>query len=467
MIFRPHRYQLRAIDATLHALRTIGAYQLWLGLGMGKTAITASVIDHLLDRWEVGKVLILAPKRVATQTWPAEFEKWDHLGLHLPVVVAGSEKQRLRALETPGARIHITNYENLRWLAKQYYCETAKSVLHWPWDMVVADEFSKFKHQSSKRTEMMNFVRWRVRMFLGLTGTPAGNGLRDLWSQAYLLDQGKRLGNTEKAFMERWYVRYRDKNGYVKRKPATNAKAHIEGALRDITLSMRSEDYLDLPPRIDIEVPVDLPPDCMKQYREFERKMVLKLDSGTVEAANAGVLTGKCQQLSNGAVYLEDGKTWAPMHDAKLDALDGVLSEADGPVLLFYSFKSDRDRIMQRFPQAQLMDKAGNQVGPWNRGEIPLLLAHPDSAGHGLNLQDGGAIVVWFGLTWNLELYLQAVGRLHRQGQKLPVRNIHIVARDTVEQRLTARLRQKAEEQNGLLVALSDEELIATLREAA
>lgn len=447
MKFEPHTYQRFAIERVLE----LPAVGLFLDTGLGKTAITLSAVSDLMyDYFDVSKVLVIAPLQVARDVWHREAEKWDHTR-HLRLVkVLGSNKQRLEALKTP-ADIYLINRENVSWLVNLYGRQ-------WPFDMVVVDELSSFRTPKSQRFRALRKVRPLIKRIVGLTATPAPNGLINLWAQIYLLDMGERLGRTFTGFRERYFypAKWDYQNGRVyKWEPKPGAEEAIFARLADICVSMKAEDWLELPERIDRVVPVGLPASAREQYERLERKLILRYTDGAgdVVAGTRSVLKNKLLQLSNGAVYDENGNV-REIHNAKLEALESVIESANGrPVLVFYTYKHDRDRIRRAFPYAREL-KTSKDFEDWNAGRIPLLLAHPASTGHGLNLQAGGNIIVWFGLTWDLELYQQANARLHRQGQTQKVIVHHLVAEGTVDEDVMQALQEKADGQEAFLRAV-------------
>lgn len=402
----------------------------------------------MYDRFEVNKVLVVAPLRVAEDTWTKESAKWDHLrGLRV-VRVLGSQAQRIRALETD-ADIYCINRENIPWLVKYYGTE-------WPFDGVVLDELSSFKSPSSKRFKAMRKVRPLIKHIVGLTGTPSPNGLIDLWAQIYLLDQGKRLGRTLTEYRNRYFNPGR-RNGYVVYDwvPKDGAEDEIYRRISDICISMKACDYLKLPERVDVVRTVKLDDEAQTAYTEMKKEAVLELGPNEiVDAGTAAVVSGKLLQIANGAVYDENGKTHI-IHESKLDTLEDVIEAVNGrPVLVFYAYQHDLERIMQRFPQARKLEGSA-EIDAWNRGEIPILLAHPAGAGHGLNLQAGGNHIVWFGLTWSLELYQQANARIYRQGVKGErVTITHLVTEGTIDEDVMRVLDGKATRQDALLEAV-------------
>ena len=391
---------------------------------------------------------MVAPLRVAEDTWTKESAKWDHLqGLRV-VRVLGSQAQRICALETD-ADIYCINRENIPWLVKYYGTD-------WPFDGVVLDELSSFKSPSSKRFKAMRKVRPLIKHIVGLTGTPSPNGLIDLWAQIYLLDQGKRLGRTLTEYRNRYFNPGR-RNGYVVYDwvPKDGAEDEIYRRISDICISMKACDYLKLPERVDVVRTVKLDDEAQTAYTEMEKEAVLELGPNEiVDAGTAAVVSGKLLQIANGAVYDENGKTHI-IHESKLDTLEDVIEAVNGrPVLVFYAYQHDLERIMQRFPQARKLEGSA-EIDAWNRGEIPILLAHPAGAGHGLNLQAGGNHIVWFGLTWSLELYQQANARIYRQGVKGErVTITHLVTEGTIDEDVMRVLDGQATRQDALLEAV-------------
>ena len=442
--FLPYPHQRAGID---WIIRHPACALLW-GMGTGKTVTTLTAIDLLLhDCLERGPVLVIAPKRVAENTWSKETAKWEHLN-HLRISrVMGTAKQRIDALAAP-ADIYVINRENVVWLIDHLGGR-------WPFPVVVIDELSSFKSAQAKRWKALRRVRGRIRRIIGLTGTPRPNGLEDLWPEVYLLDQGERLGRTLSAFRARYLVPEK-MNGHVvySYRPREGAEAEVYDRLSDICMSIRKEDVLSLPGQIYEDVALEAPPLLLKQYRQFERDKVLEcLDAeGEIVAGTAAALTNKLLQFANGAVYDMDGQVHY-IHDIKLDALVEMLEEAGGdPVLVLYAYKHDADRIRQRIT-CRALDKP-EDIDAWNRGEIPVALAHPASIGHGLNLQDGGHILIWFGLPWSLELYQQANERLNRPGQTNVCRIFHIVLQGTHDERVLQALARKEKGQTAALEAL-------------
>ncbi len=436
-----HNYQERAIKF----IKSTERCALFLDMGLGKSAITLTAISDLQDQMEIHKALVIAPLRVANSVWDHEAKLWKHLR-HLKVqVCTGTERERLTALHRD-ADIYTINRENVPWLVKQYGKK-------WPFDCVIIDESSSFKNATSLRFKALKKILPFTNYMVLLTGTPVPNGLLDIWSQIYLLDGGTALGRTMTAYKQRFFEA--DYMGY-KYTPRAGADTLIHTAIASKVLSMKAEDYLELPDRIDINEIVDLPIKVKEAYDEFEKNLLLELENGdVVEAVSAAVLANKLLQNSSGAIYTDAHKNWVEIHTVKLDALAELIEQNQGEnILVAYNFKTDLERLQLRFPKAQVLDKNPNTVIRWNNGEIPLLLAHPASSSHGLNLQHGGTMIVWFCLSWSLEYYQQFNGRLHRQGQSKPVRIIHIVARGTIDERIVRVLNEKGITQDGLLKAL-------------
>lgn len=444
MNFKPHAYQEFAIQRIIDQ----PAVGLFLDMGMGKTVSTLTAVTDLLhDSFEVSKVLVIAPKRVAEDTWSRETEKWEHTRYLKVSKVLGTQQKRIEALNA-AADIYVINRENVEWLVDYYKT-------NWPFDMLVIDELSSFKSSKAKRFRALRKVRPFIKRIVGLTGTPAPNSLIDLWPQLYLLDSGKRLGKTITGYRER-YFQPDQRNGNIvyswRLKPESEKAIHEK--ISDICISMQAKDWLDLPKRMDNVIKVALPEKTRMKYKQLERDLLLPfIEGGDVVADTAAVLSNKLLQLANGAVYDENGDI-QEIHNEKIEALEGVMEAANGkPVLVFYSYKHDLKRIQDRFKEAKILDTA-EDIKDWNEGKIPMLLAHPASAGHGLNLQDGGNIIVWFGLTWSLELYQQANARLDRQGQKQSVIVHHLVAEGTIDEDVIKALEGKAVGQDALLAAV-------------
>ena len=441
MKFNPHDYQKTALD---HILNN-NACGLFLDMGMGKTVTTLTAIDQLLNNYlEVSKVLVIAPLRVAEDTWSRETKKWDHLQHMRIAKVLGPEKQRLEALRQ-SADLYIINRENVEWLVKTLG-------LDWPFDMVVIDELSSFKSNGAKRFKALRKVRPLVKRIVGLTGTPAPNGYMDLWAQLYLLDRGERLGKTITNYRQE-YFNIIQCPGFQKYDIRRGSHEVINGKIKDICISMKAKDYLKMEDPLYVEVPAILSDQERAVYMEMEKEAILELGEDTITAMNAAAVATKLLQISNGAVYDNNG-SYVKIHDRKLDVLEDLVEAANGnPLLVFYSFKHDLDRILKRFPKARKMETP-KDIEDWNSGKVEIMLAHPASAGHGLNLQDGGSQIVWFGLNWSLELYQQANARLHRQGQKEGVIIHHIITEGTMDERVLDVLHGKNKRQEALLDAL-------------
>ncbi|MDR2647679.1 MAG: DEAD/DEAH box helicase [Oscillospiraceae bacterium] len=443
MKFEPYPYQQKAIDFA----RDHTNAGLLLDMGLGKTVITLTVLDELLyDRFESEHVLIIAPLQPAKNVWPQEIIKWEHTK-HMPCSVAiGTASERKAAIDKHAA-VTIINVDNVGWLVDNYG-------KHWHFDTVVVDELSCFKSPKSQRFRKLRSIRKHVKRLIGLTGTPAPNGLIDMWSQAFLIDFGDALGKTAGGYRARYFKPTQYANGYpVKWKPRDGAEMAIYDRLSSCCLSMQTCDHLDLPDRLDIIQTVTLPQSIMDTYRKFEKELLLPLDGEVVTAANAAVLAGKLLQFTGGKVYGDDGNV-LHAHDEKLVMMDEILAESNGqPVLCFYGYKHELARLTERFPQAVNVKEDG-AVERWNRGEIELLLAHPASAGHGLNLQTGGHIAVWYSLPWSLELYQQANKRLHRMGQEHVVLIHHLIAKGTIDERIMRVLSEKDKTQLNLIEAL-------------
>lgn len=390
--------------------------------------------------------MIIAPKRVAEDTWSRESSKWNHTK-HLRISkILGDAKKREAALKAD-ADIYVINRENVQWLVGFLGSK-------WPFDTVVIDELSSFKSSSAQRFRALKRVRPLMKRVIGLTGTPAPNGLLDLWAQIYLLDRGERLGTTVSSYRDR-YFSAGAKNGHVvyEWKQKKEAEDRIHEQIADICISMKAEDWLDMPARIDRIVPLTMGDKARAQYEQLERDLLLPMAGSDIVASTAAVLSNKLLQMANGAAYDED-RGVREIHDIKLDALEDLIEGANGhPVLVFYAYKHDLSRIQQRFKEARTLDTA-DDIAEWNAGDISMLLAHPASAGHGLNLQAGGNIIVWFGLNWSLELYQQANARLHRQGQTQSVIIHHLVSEGTIDEDVMAALEGKAVGQDALMAAV-------------
>ncbi len=451
MIYKPHRYQDYAKDFIIdHPEAAV-----FLDCGMGKSILTLTAIDELMyDRFEIRKVLVIAPLRVARVTWPQEIEKWSHTSYLTYSVIAGTPKQRMAAATAP-ADIYIVNRENVTWLIET-------SGLPFDYDMIVVDELSSFKSADAKRFKSLMKVRPLAKRIVGLTGTPSSNGLMDLWAEFKLLDMGKRLGKFKSAYTAN-YFRPDRMNGYIvyTYRPLPGAEQRIYDQIGDITISMAARDYLEMPERIDTNVSVELSEKESIAYKEMKKDLILTLPDGEITASNAATLSGKLMQMANGAVYTDDGDV-VEMHSRKLDALEDLLEAANGkPVLVAYWYKHDLERIRERLAKIGAgyeLINTDDSIRRWNRKEIPVGLIHPASAGHGLNLQDGSNTIIWFGLTWSLELYQQLNARLWRQGQKDKTVIVqHIITKDSIDERVLKALQEKDTTQKNLIEAVKAE----------
>lgn len=445
MKFVPHPYQEYAITRILDTPH-IG---LFLDMGLGKTVSALTAVDKLInDRFEVRRVLVIAPLRVAKLTWAAEVDKWDHLSLKVTKVLGG-ESKRLQAL-AENADIYVINRENVPWLVDLYKGK------RWPFDMVIIDESSSFKNPRSLRFRALRKVLPQIKRMVLLTGTPSPRSLMDLWPQLYLLDRGERLGRTLTAYRSE-YFRPGKSNGFTVFEwlPNKDAQEKIHKAIGDICVSMSAADWLDIPEKMDNIIEVELPTKARKIYDTLKRDYAITIQQDDITAVNAAVLTGKLLQVANGALYHDD-KTYTEIHKAKIDALKELAESATTPVIVFYWLKSDLERLKKEFPKARTLEDE-KDLTDWNNGKIDMLLLHPSSAGHGLNLQAGGHTIIWFGLTWSLELYQQANARLHRQGQRSSVIVHHILAKDTMDERVLKALQEKRMGQDSLLAAVRAE----------
>ena len=442
MQYKPHDYQKYAINY----IKSHPVSAVLLDMGLGKTSIALTAINDLLyDCFEVQKVLVVAPLRVARSTWPAEIEKWDHLKEIKYNVAIGTEMQRKKALMKK-AQVYIINRENVEWLV-------LRSGIPFDFDMVVIDELSSFKSYQAKRFKSLMKVRPKVKRIVGLTGTPSANGLMDLWAEFRLLDLGQRLGRFIGNFRDVYFVPdKRNQQMVFSYKPKPGAEKAIYRQIADITISMKNTDYLKMPELVMNEISVRLSEDEWRHYQAMKENMVLSFDGKDIDAVNAAALSGKLLQMANGAIYDESGLV-VQIHNRKLDALEDIIEAANGkPVLIAYWFKHDLKRILERFPSEQLDSE--ESIRRWNEGKIPVALIHPASAGHGLNLQAGGCAIVWFSLTWSLELYQQTNARLWRQGQKETVVVHHIIAKNTIDENVMAALAKKDTGQAALLRAV-------------
>lgn len=450
MMFTPHEYQKFCIQKILD-VKKVG---IWQDMGLGKTVTTLTAVKELkYNRFQVCKVLVIAPKKVAEGTWTKEAAKWDHTKMLRVSPVLGSQAKRIRALNTP-ADLYVINRENVCWLV-DYYRNA------WPFDMVVIDESSSFKSHSAKRFKALAGISSRISRMVELTGTPSPNGLADLWSQVYLLDGGERLGKRYSQFRERYFQPdKRGADGMVysyEAKPGTEES--ILAKISDICISMKAEDYLELPDLTYHEVPVELDKKSWKAYQDLERKMILELpeDDELISVTSAAALSNKLLQLANGAVYDEDRQVHE-VHDCKIEAFLELVESLQGkPVLVFYNYQHDRERILKALAKSGLRIrelKTTQDEDDWNVGRIDILLTHPASSAYGLNLQQGGNHVIWFGLTWNYELYTQANKRLHRQGQVNKVIIHHLVSTGTRDEDVMTALKRKDDVQNWVMESL-------------
>ena len=429
---------------------------LWSFMGSGKSVSTLTAIDNLSLVEEVYPVLIIAPKRVARSTWPIEVEKWSHLK-HLKVsVIEGTPKQRIAAV-AKNSDLFTINYEGLPWLVDHLDGE-------WPFRMIIADESTRLKgfrtRQGGKRARALGLVAFRSERFIGLSGTPVSQGIIDIWGQAYFADRGTRLGKTFTAFSNRWFrsIRVGQDAFAVKLEPYDHSQKEIEEKLSDICLSLDAKDHFDITAPIVNTIRVSLPEDAYFQYQEMEQEMYVSLHD--VEAQNAASKTIKCLQMANGSLYIDDKGNWEEIHDQKLQALDSIIEESAGmPILVVYNFKSDLARLTKRYPQGKVMDQNPKTITDWNAGKIPLLFLHPKSAGHGLNLQDGGNTLAFFSLDWNLEERLQVIERIGpvrqaQAGHNRPVFIHYIIADKTIDEVVLARVNEKRTVMESLMEAM-------------
>jgi SNF2 family DNA or RNA helicase len=416
---------------------------LWLDMGLGKTVTTLTAIVDLIDSFAINRALVIAPLRVANSVWHNEASEWSHLNHLSFAICTGPQNNRIDALNIK-ADVTVVNRENVEWLVNHYGKK-------WPFDCVVIDESDSFKNPSSKRFKALRKVANLSEYFVELTGTPSPNGLLDLWSQVYLLDTGARLGRSMTAYKSKHFTA--DYMGFSFT-PKADAKTDIENALKDIVSVRTATDHIDLPERIDIVSKVQLNAPVMKQYKQLEKEFLLTIEQSDIEALSAAALANKCLQFCNGAVY-DENKNVIDVHGVKIDALADMLeSHQNENVLIAYNFKSDLARLKARFPDAVELDKNPKTIERWNGGEIKMLLAHPASAGHGLNIQKGGALCIWFGLNWSLGLYQQFNARLHRQGQKQTVRIVHLVVDGCIDEKVMLAIKNKAKTQSDLIAAL-------------
>ena len=441
MKYQPHEYQKRAtqfiIDNRYCAL--------FLDMGLGKTVSTLTATDILKhDYLEIDKVLVIAPKSVALNTWSGETAKWDHLKKLRISVAMGTAAQRTKAIERD-ADIYVTNRDNVKWIVDYFKKEP------WPFDTVVLDESSSFKNPSSQRFKALRKIRPQLRRVIELTGTPSPNGLMDLWPQIWLLDMGERLGRTLGSYRSEFFTAGR-RNGAVVYDwiARPGARQRISKRLADISMSMQASDYLDMPDVIDGGLTLALPPDEMRDYQAFQKEQLMQLDNTDIEAVTAAALTNKLLQYTGGALY-DDQHNWHEVSTAKLEALQDIVESTDESVLIYYQYQSEKDRILKMLPDAVTFTGEPELLESWNAGKIRLMLAHPASVAYGLNMQAGGHIIVWYTPTWNLELYMQANARLHRQGQTKPVVIYHLIAAGTIDERVMQALNCKNGSQAALL----------------
>ena len=433
-----HPYQHRAVEF----IKDNPKAALWIDMGLGKTVSTLTALIDLIDQKVIKKTLIIAPLRVSNHTWPTEIANWTHTSALNYTVLSGLTPKKREAALDEDTDIHIINRENVPWLVE-------KLGQKWPYDCVVIDESSSFKSHTSKRWRSLKKVYGKIDRMVQLTGTPAPNSLLELWPQFYLLDKGKRLENTRGKFLNKYCTAVGNPqwNQWAVKPDRADA---IHNAVADIALVMNAEDYLKLPARIDIKVEVELPPKARSIYEQMKSDFLIAYKGGEILAVNAAVQIGKLMQIANGNVYDEDGE-YVRCHREKFDALEEIIDSTNDPVLIAYNFKSDLAELRLLFPDAEVIGKDPTVIDRWNAGEIPILFAHPASAGHGLNLQKGGNVIVWFGLTWSLELYQQFNARLHRQGQDKPVRIFHILTKDTADKAVLEALTTKKDTQDTLL----------------
>lgn len=442
MKYKPHSYQEYAI----RYIETHPISALLIDMGLGKTSITLTAIRNLLfDSFEVCKVLVIAPLRVAKNTWTDEIKKWEHLSTLTYSLIVGNENERLSALNEK-ADIYIIDRENVDWLVN-------KSGYKFDFDMVVIDELSSFKNHQSKRFKSFMKVRPLVKRIVGLTGTPSSNGLMDLFAEFKILDMGKRLGYFIGQYRNT-YFKPDKMNGPIvySYKPLPNAENAIYEKISDITVSMKANEYLKMPELLTSNYVVELSNSEKNQYDEMKKSLVLEITDGEITASNAASLSNKLCQLSNGAIY-DDEQNIVEIHDRKLEALEDIIESMNGkPLLIAYWYRHDLERIKSRFSVREI--KTSEDISDWNDGKIPVALIHPASAGHGLNLQNGGSTLVWFGLTWSLELYQQTNARLYRQGQKNTVVIQHIITKGTIDEQILKALQKKNKTQADLIDAV-------------
>lgn len=427
-----HKEQLEALEFIIKTEKC----GLFLKMGFGKTVTSLTAASEFLDDFFITGVLVIAPLRVANTVWKQEAEIWEHLN-HLNIkICTGTEKERLATLNSY-ADIHVINRENIPWLIEN---------VKWKWDMIIVDESSSFKNHASKRFRALKKVIKYVKSVIDLTGTPTPKGLIDLWSQVYLIDQGERLGRNITSYRTKYFTTDYSGYNYI---PLEGSDKKIKDAIKDVCITIDSNINI---PRMDLYEYIEMPPKIKKQYKEFEKEFLLSLKGeNDIEASTAAVLSGKLLQMCNGAIYDSDGKTHL-IHDLKIKSIKEIIEDNPGEnFLVAYNYKSDLQRLQKAFPKAKVLSKSGKEVKEWNDGKIKILFAHPASAGHGLNIQHGGSVIIWFGLNWSLELYQQFNARLHRQGQKNTVRIMHIVMKGGLDQQVLSALKSKAKTQDELI----------------
>ena len=434
-----HSYQIDAVKF----IKKNRKCALFLDMGLGKTAISLTAIKELMDSFFAFKILVIAPLRVCNSVWKQESKKWEHLKNLKISICIGNKKDREKSLKN-NCDILVINKENLPWLVTNY---------KWVWEMIIIDESTSFKNPSSKRFRYLRKILGKIKSIILLTGTPSPNSLIDLWSQFYLIDRGERLGKTLTNYREKFFVQ--DYFGY-NWKLREDSEKQIKRLISDVSISMSAKDYLTLPEKIEILEIIEMPEIIEKKYKDLEKEFVLEINQNQITAFNAAALTNKLLQFSNGAIYYknEDSqiKYFEEIHKLKINALKEIVEDNPNEnILVAYNFKSDLQRLKQNFKYAVELDKRGEVLEDWNKKKIKMMLAHPMSTGHGLNAQKGGSMIVWFGLNWSLELYQQFNARLHRQGQEKPVRIIHLICKNTIDEKIMQALKFKAKNQNDLL----------------
>lgn len=457
-IFTPFGYQKIIIDH----IHEFPRCSIWAGMGLGKSVSALTAMEELyFIGAETMPTLILAPLRVAQSTWPEEAKKWAHLsGIEVQPIL-GTASQRQLALNNKNAAFFTINYENITWLI-EWFKHNPKA---WPFGTVVADESTKLKNYRSRQggkraAALAEVAHKKVHRWINLSGTPCPNGLKDLWGQQFFIDGGERLGRSFSAFQNRWFQAVPGAAGYTNIRPLDCAQEQIQAKLKDICLRIDARDWFDISEPIVRDIEITLPPAVRIKYRAMEKEMFMEIAGHEIEAFNAASRTIKCLQLANGAIYTDDKQSWTEVHDAKIQALEEIIEEAAGmPVLVAYNFKSDLARLTKAFPKGRVLDKNPQTLIDWNAGKIPVLFAHPASAGHGLNLQDGGNIIAFFGLTWNLEEYLQIIERIgptrqKQAGHDRPVWIYRIIAKNTVDELVLERIESKREVQDILQEAM-------------